>query len=69
MVPYKTDRGILLLQSTRTDIEKTYGTPTVVLKAASTGSFDLIYDKIGIAFLVWGSGEIRTISIFRPVWR
>lgn len=52
-VPFATDRGIMLLQSTRSDILKVYGKPTVVLKATSNGRVDLIYDKVGVAFRVW----------------
>jgi hypothetical protein len=62
---YTTPQGINLLASTRADIVKTYGTPTVVLKAGSNPMLDLIYDKLGIAFRVMGGGEIRSIEIFR----
>lgn len=65
-VPYKTDRGIMLLQSARSDILKVYGKPTAVLKPVSN-RFDLVYDNIGITFQVLDpSGTIRFIDVFRP---
>jgi hypothetical protein len=66
-VPYKTDRGILLVQSKRSDILKAYGRPTAVTKSASVGIFTLVYDGLGIAFQVLDpSGTIRFIDVFRP---
>ena len=64
---FKTDRGIMLRESTHSDILKMYGKPTTMLKAASSGMFDLIYDKIGVTFRVLDpSRTIRTIAVFRP---
>ncbi len=66
VVPFKTDKGITLLQSKRSDIFKVYGEPTVVLKGAY-GQSELIYDKIGIGFRVFNDGGgIRLIFVFRP---
>ncbi len=65
----------MLLQSTQSDILKVYGKPTTMLKAASTGMLDLIYDEIGVGFRVLDpSGTIRHIKVFRPgsaknIWR
>jgi hypothetical protein len=65
--PFKTDRGIVVRQSRHSDILEVYGKPTTTLKQASTGMFDLVHDKIGVAFRVLDpSGTIRAIIVFRP---
>lgn len=56
-----------MFESTHNDILKVYGKPTAMPTAASNEMFDLVYDKIGIAFRVLDpSGMIRNIKVFRP---
>jgi hypothetical protein len=66
VVPFKTDRGITLLQSRRRSILAVYGKPTAALKA-SYGQSELIYEKIGLGFRVYDDGgQIQAIYVFRP---
>ncbi|HEV2173357.1 MAG TPA: hypothetical protein VGR71_07310 [Nitrospira sp.] len=66
VVPYKTNRNVALLSGSRDDVLKAYGKPTVILKAASAGLSDFVYDHIGIAFRLENTGAIHTIEVFRP---
>lgn len=62
---YKTDKGISL-KSSSNQVLKVYGKPTGQT-AIDGGRNRLIYDKIGIAFVVWMDyGEMRGIWVFRP---
>ncbi|HKX17055.1 MAG TPA: hypothetical protein VJT33_03475 [bacterium] len=63
-VPYKTDKGIGL-QSTRSDVLKAYGKPTIETMPRQ-GQTNLIYDALGIDFQMYHDGTIREMRIFRP---
>ncbi len=65
VVFYRTDKGVTLFQSKRSDILKVYGEPTVVLGGTR---FILIYDKIGLGFRLFNveDGGIREMWVFRP---
>ncbi len=69
VVPYRTDKGVILLKSVRSDILKGYGKPTVALKPDDT-HYVLIYDMIGLGFGVFGEGDegggVRVIWVFQP---
>lgn len=62
-VPWRTEKGIGL-QSTRANILKAYGKPTVET-VPFQGQKNMIYDAIGIDFQVHDPGAIREIRIFR----
>ncbi len=65
IINYKTAKGVGV-RSTRSEIVAAYGKPTVEIMPWE-GQTRLIYDKIGISFVVLnGGGEIRTIQVFRP---
>lgn len=63
-VPYETDKGISF-QSTRADLLKAYGNPTVET-APRQGQTNMVYDAIGVDFQVYDGGTIREMRIFRP---
>ena len=64
VAPYKTDKGIGL-QSARADVLKAYGKPTMET-APRPGLTNMIYDAIGINFLVYDTGgPLRGLRIFR----
>ena len=67
IAPYKTDKGIGL-QSTRADVLKAYGKPTMeTVPRPGLSMTNMIYDAIGINFLVYDTGgPLRGLRIFRP---
>jgi hypothetical protein len=65
-VPWKTEKGIGLQNSTRAEILKAYGEPTVET-VPRLGQKNMIYDAIGIDFQVYDSGgAIREMRVFPP---
>ncbi len=65
LLPYRTATGVNL-KSTRADILRVYGKPTAA-SIPSYGYARLIYDALGIAFMVQNSTAwTGTIAIFKP---
>ncbi len=64
-VPWRTEKGITLQKSTRADLLRAYGKPSVET-VPLPGQRNMIYDAIGIGFQVFRDGTIREIRIFRP---
>jgi hypothetical protein len=64
---YKTDRGIGFL-STRQEVLRLYGQPTIARAARMLGRTNMIYDSLGINFQVDESnnGLVALVAIFRP---
>lgn len=64
-LPYRTHAGVSL-QGTRPDILRAYGKPPAV-RVPQPGQSRLIYDALGIAFVVYGTTDwISRIAIFKP---
>ena len=61
---YKTDQGIGFL-STRQELLRRYGQPTIAKAARMLGRTNMIYDKIGIDFQV-ENNIVALIAVFRP---
>lgn len=64
LMNYKTAKGIGL-KSTRSETVATYGKPTAET-IPRDGLTHLIYEKFGISFLFFNTGQIRNIYVFRP---
>lgn len=65
MLPYRTTAGVSL-QGTQADILKAYG-KSAAASVPQSGSSRLIYDALGVAFVVQQSaGWISRIAIFKP---
>lgn len=63
---YKTDQGIGF-RSTRQEVLRLYGQPTIAKAARMLGRANMIYDKIGIDFQVENNnGPVALIAVFRP---
>ncbi len=70
---YRTDKGITLSRSTRSDIVKAYGETTVVLKTGN-GQSIVVYDGIGLGFRLLDEDAIRLILVFqsgsaKSIWK
>ena len=63
---YKTDRGIGFL-STRQEVFRLYGQPTIAKAARMLGMTNMIYDSFGINFQIDNNnGLVTLVAIFRP---